>query len=211
MIRTFISAVLFTSSLSAVFANPVGEKANYVLDKSSGRTSGMVASGTAAALVKDAQPNHPSGPSYSIDLSFDVMIKLHGREQGTTNWVVPESFFTPKFMEDLRATGHFESQDYKMKYEGRADTQTVDGTKYVGCDKVLFYDVKLPPDSELRFLVAAAMGRDSDEIEVETAIQNLELRAHMYPGIPALRAVKLDLAVKSQGANLKFGFDYKKP
>lgn len=211
MIRTFISTVLFTSSLTAVFANPVGEKANYVLDKSSGRTSGMVASGTAAALVKDAQPAHPNGPSYSIDLSFDVMIKLHGREQGTTNWIVPESFFTPKFMEDLRATGHFETPDYKIKYEGRADARTIDGTNYVGCDKVYFYDVKIPEDSGIRQMIAAAMGLDSDDVEVETAIQNLELRAHMYPGIPALRAVKLDLAVKSQGVNLKFGFDYKKP
>jgi hypothetical protein len=211
MIRTFISTILFTSSMSAVFANPVGEKANYVLDKSSGRTSGMVASGTAATLVKDFQPGHPSGPSYGVDISFDVMIKLHGREQGTTNWIVPESFFTPKFMEDLRATGHYESSDYKMKYEGRADATTLDGTKYVGCDKVYFYDVKIPADSGLRSMIAATMGLENDDVEVENAIQNLELRAHMYPGIPALTAVKLDLAVKSQGVNLKFGFDYKKP
>lgn len=210
MIRTFISALLVTTSMSA-FGNPVGEKANYVLDKNSARTSGIVASGTSASEVMNFQPNHAYGPSYGVDLSFDVVIKLHGPEKGTTSWILPEEFFTPKFMENLRTTGYYETPDYKIKHEGRGDTRTIDGTNYVGCDKIFIYDVKLPEDSGLRRIVAAAAGIDPNDLDVENAIQDLELRAHVYPGIPALGAVKIDLAVKAQKVNLKFGFDYKKP
>lgn len=45
----------------------------------------------------------------------------------------------------------------------------------------------------------------------QSEIQNLKVLAHIYPGIPVLSAVQIDISGKYEGMNIKAGADYKTP
>ncbi len=214
MIRHILVAVLsiFTTAATARAdspRNPLGETANYQLDKATTRTSGVIQSGTGAAKVTEFLPDHESGPSYNVSLDYDFMVQFYGRQKGTTKWAFRDEFFTPEFMENLRRTGTYETPDYKIRHEGYGDARNMDGGVYPHCDKVLIYDIKMSESNPFSELIYAAAGLDPYRGD-NPQIEDLKLAAHVFTGLPVLGAVKLDLSGTAQGMKIKAGFDYKR-
>ena len=216
MLRSFISVSLLSMSFAlnaATAGGPLGEKANYQLDRAFARTSAAVTAGSGVASVSKYLPNHENGPHYTITLDYNVSINLYGDHKGSTSWDFPEEFFTPQFMEKLRKTGHYNTKDYKINYEGKADAKTLDGTTYKNCDKILIYDISVAGKSSWESMVAQAAGISADDIEYYgTSVENVKIRGHLYyPGVPVLAAVKLDLSATVDNVPVRAGFDYKRP
>ena len=214
MIRHILVAALtvFTSGVVARAdspRNPLGEIANYQLDKATTRTSALIQSGSGVAKVTEFVPDHAQGPSYNVSLDYDFVVQFYGRQKGTTKWAFGEEFFTKEFMENLRRTGTFETPDYKVRHEGFADARNIDGSVYPHCDKVLIYDIKIDQLNPFASLIYAAAGLDPSRSD-NPQIEDLKLAAHVFFGVPVLGAVKLDLSGTVQGVKVKAGFDYKK-
>ncbi len=189
--------------------DPVGEKANYQLDKNGNRTTSLVSAGSAKASVTEFIPDHEQGPSYNVNLDYDITVQFYGRQTGTAKWAFVEEFFDPNFMVRLRETGTYETPDYKIRHEGFADARNLDGSVYPRCDKVLIYDVKIPDRHKLEQIIYGAAGLNPTAMG-NPPVENLEIRAHIYAGVPVLSAVKLDLSGVVQGMPAKAGFDYKR-
>jgi hypothetical protein len=61
-------------------------------------------------------------------------------------------------------------------------------------------------------MLAVAAGLPADAVERDLAsIENVQLHAYIYPDIPAMGAVKVDISGKVNGVTAKAGFDYKRP
>ena len=214
MLRTILSAVALTMSLSSVHAaprNPMGEKADYVLDKSGARTTSMVTDGTATGTVSAYLPNNPQGPSYNVQLNYDVTVRFYGRKQGSVDYPLTDKFFDEDFMVQLRQNGSYETPDYKIRHEGYEDATNMDGSFYAHCDKIRIYDVKVPQSVELRRLFLLAAGLNPDEPSLlSMPIENLQIVGHVFSGVPVLGAVKIDMSGTVQGINAKIGMDLKK-
>jgi hypothetical protein len=189
--------------------NPLGETANYQLDKATTRTSGLIQSGSGVAKVTDFLPDHEQGPSYNVSLDYDFVVQLYGRQKGTTKTAFSADFFTREFMEKLRRVGTIVTPDYKIKHEGFADARNMDGGVYSHCDKVLIYDIVIPDSNLFTNLIYAAAGFDPSRGD-NPQIEDLKLAAHVFQGVPVLGAVKLDLSGTVQGVKVKAGFDYKR-
>jgi hypothetical protein len=195
--------------LHAAPRDPIGEKANYQLDKNGSRTTSMVSSGSAKASVTEFIPDHDQGPSYNVNLDYDITVQFYGRQTGTAKWAFAEEFFDTTFMANLRENGTYETPDYKMRHEGYADVRNLDGSVYPHCDKVLIYDVKIPDKHKLEQIIYGAAGFNPTAMG-NPPVEDLQIRAHIYAGVPVLSAVKLDLSGVVQGMPAKAGFDYKR-
>jgi hypothetical protein len=112
-------------------------------------------------------------------------------------------------MSNLRQNGTYETPDYKMRHEGYADVRNLDGSVYPNCDKILIYDVKIPDKHKLEQIIYGAAGLNPTAMG-NPPVEDLQIRAHIYAGVPVLSAVKLDLSGVVQGMPAKAGFDYKR-
>jgi hypothetical protein len=215
MIRASVIAgvILSTTSwtpVSAASRDPLGERAPYQLDKARARTTSMIESGSAEAIVTEYLPNHERGPSYNIDLNYDFVVQFYGHQKGTSKWVFAKEFFEPAFMANLRATGSYITPDYKIRHEGYADAQNKDGILYPHCDVILIYDVVIPEEKNaISSILEAAAGMNPNAKD-NPQIEDLKIRAHIFAATPVLGAVKLDLSGVTQGMSVKAGFDYHK-
>jgi len=207
-ILTAAMSLAFTPAYDAP-RDPIGEKANYQLDKNGSRTTSMVTTGSAKASVTEFIPDHEQGPSYNVNLDYDITVQFYGRQTGTAKWAFAEDFFDPDFMARLRETGTYETPDYKMRHEGYADVRNLDGGVYPHCDKVLIYDVKIPDKHKLEQIIYGAAGFNPTAMG-NPPVEDLQIRAHIFAGVPVLSAVKLDLSGVVQGMPAKAGFDYKR-
>lgn len=189
--------------------DPIGERAGYQLDRNSSRTTSMIQSGSAKASVTEFIPDHEQGPSYNVNLDYDIVVQFYGRQNGTAKWVFSQDFFDPDFMAKLRENGVYETPDYKLRHEGYADARNLDGGVYPKCDKVLIYDIKIPDKEKLEQIIYAAAGMNPTAMG-NPPVEDLQLRAHIFAGVPVLSAVKLDLSGVVQGMPAKAGFDYKR-
>ncbi len=191
--------------------SPLGERADYELDKDPARTSSMILSGSAAGTIDKHVPNHPQGPSYNAALSYDMTVRIYGRYQGVTNLPFVEEFFTPQFMIDLRESRYYEVDAYKMRHDGRATVKTIAGVTYKDCDSIYMYDITPEYKRQWEILLVRAAGVDPDEFFASgRSIENLVIRGYIYPGIKALGTVKLDISGKVKGIAVKIGLDLKK-
>ena len=205
--------VLLTTSfahVSAASRDPLGERAPYQLDKSRARTTSMIESGSADAVVTEYLPNHERGPSYNVDLNYDFVVQFYGHQKGTSKWAFSKEFFEPGFMENLRATGSYVTPDYKIRHEGYADAQNKDGVLYPHCDVILIYDVVIPEGKNAISSILEAAAGMNPNAKGNPQIEDLKIRAHIFAATPVLGAVKLDLSGVTQGMNVKAGFDYHK-
>jgi len=214
MRKQFLGTVTIALALgSGTFAladrNPVNESAAYSVDKDASRTSNMVQDGNLTALVSDHDANAKDGPAYKVKIDYDFDIVLAGHKQGSQIVEVPDAYFTEKFMADLRASGHYESARFKMDHEGYEDATTMDGHAYSHCDKVRIYDIKKDGAAPIFDIARAMLAPEGASLSND--IQNLEIRAHVFAGVPVLGAVKLDVSGVYSGLNVKAGADYTAP
>ncbi len=207
-IAILATAFISFSSIASERRNPMGEVANFQHDNSGERTSRLVSKGTTVTTVA-SEVTTDAGLSYGVKIDYDVTMKITGSFKDSFEMVFPEEFFTPAFIEKLRQTGSYESADYKIKYEGQADARTTNGTNYPASDILLIYDIKVEDSPGLYNLLSLGAGFDpTDAANKEMPMTDLKIRAHVFQGIPALSAVKLDLAGKIRGVPSKLGFDY---
>ncbi|MCX6117614.1 MAG: hypothetical protein NT027_08740 [Proteobacteria bacterium] len=207
-LTSLASAWIATTSFSATFRDPLNETAHFQLDKSSDRTSRLVSKGTidntVSRIILDA-----NGNSYGVTMDYDVSMKVTGSFKDSFEMVFPENFFTPNFIENLRRSGLYTSKDYKIKYEGQSNASTQDGKEYPNSDVLLIYDISVDAFAGLSDLLTAAAGFDPSNKDLP--MTDMKIKAHVFQGIPALSAVKLDLTGKIKGVPSKLGFDYVSP
>jgi hypothetical protein len=208
--RTFFASAVVAISLcsgaaAAYDRNPVGERADYELDRSAARTSSLIQDGTLSLYITQHLPDQQGGAAYETKLDYDFRLRYAGRQQGTKGMAVPFQFFTPEFMAELRRTGHYESASFKVDHLGYADARNLDGHLYENCDKIRIYDIE---DLDAPF-VQVAVGLL--EAAVAAPIDDFVIVAHIKEGEPVLGAVKLDIAGKYSGLNVKAGADFRTP
>jgi hypothetical protein len=201
--KLFLVAALafaFTSQAFGQTRDPMGEEAFYDLDKA--RSHSMIKSGTFDGLITAYKPDAEDGPVYELSLNYKFVIQWVGLKEGTQKIDIPADYFSPDFIRNLRARGSFESEKFKVKHEGFGNTTTMNGTTYENCDKILIYDVntETAPD-----FVQLLLGYDN--LSTEGEIENLEIRAHVYEGIPVLGAVKIDVEGDTSGMHVFAGAD----
>ncbi len=192
--------------------NPVGEMADYQLDRNAARTSNLIQSGTLKAQVTQLKPDAEGGPVYEAKIDYSFRITLIGNRSGTEFVNAPTTFFTEEFLQELRQTKHYESPQFKIDHLGYADATTLDGHSFPNCDKLKIYDIDQGDRSPLVQMARDMVRSATPEGDTtDDTIQDLVLNAHIYYGVPVLGAVKLDVSGKYSGINIKAGADYKTP
>ena len=186
--------------------NPVGERADYQVDRDRARTSSMILGGSMVATVTRALPDN-TPPSYEVKIDYAFDIQWIGTRSGTEQEPIDAVYFTEGFLEQLRRDGYYESPQMKIRHLGFADARNMDGRLYQHCDKLLIYDIQQPAVSGLVRIAAdlLAPGATLDQIE------NLEILAHVQYGVPVLGAAKLDASGDYDGMHIIAGGDYVAP
>ena len=192
--------------------NPVGETALYKLDNNGSRTTGMIKKGTFHAKVLKFNPNSADGPAYKTRLKYDMKISWVGRKTGTKDVEVPQRYFMPEFMQELRTKKKMSFPQFKVAHQGRATVKTKEGKRYRNCDKVLIYDIDtgngFAPNEFSQLLEQSVLQVMQVTGAVREEVQNLRILAHVKKGVPVLGAVKIDISGTARGFNFKAGFDY---
>ena len=207
LVRSFTALALFISVTSFAGIDPLGQSANYKIDKDPNRTSSMLKSGTIKLSVPALGKDLSQGPAYLVRIDYDFNVALMGPYKGTKETQIEKEYFTEEFLNELRKTGHYEGQYFKADHLGYADAKNLDGKFYPHCDKILLYDLREP--NMVNFLnnllgpIASAEFFDQRE-----DIQDLKVLTHIYVGVPVLGAVKVDVSGIYQGMAVKAGGDY---
>ena len=208
-----IFAFVAATTAAAQARNPVGERADYILDRDPARTSSMVQEGTMTAYVRAFVPPENGGPAYDSAIDYAFKIRFLGWQRGTETMSIDDDYFTPEFMVNLRANGEYHGDKFDVRWLGYVDAHTLEGIDYPRCDDILIYNIDQGFHSPF---VAVAQGLLARAAGVRGAvpndtIENLEIRAAIFAGVPVLGAVKLDVSGQYQGTDVKAGADYDAP
>lgn len=200
------SLVFLLPNVSSASVDPLGQAADYNIDKDPKRTSSMLKSGT----IKISVPQEANEPlqvaAYKVKIDYKFKIAIMGDYQGSKDTQIEKEYFTEEFLQNLREKGHYEGQYFKADHLGYADAKNLDGKLYPHCDKILLYDLKEPGSLTLFGDLLASMLHplDVDRSDME----DMKVLAHIYVGVPVLGAVKVDVSGKYQGMDVKAGADY---
>jgi hypothetical protein len=183
------SLIFWSVLVFAQARNPLGEFADYQLNRDSNRTSAAVSSGSLQAVVQERIDDGPDGAGFGIAAHYSFMVRPIGRQEGDNRLFVPDFYFEPQFLDELRATGEYIGAHFKARHLGYASVTNRDGREWMDCDVVRFYDI-YDPQSEVR---------------------ELEITTHIKTEQPVLGAVRLDVYGIYKGVRLKAGFDLTNP
>lgn len=203
---SFLSFVFLLSTTSQASIDPLGQAANYKIDKDPKRTSSMLKSGTIKLSVPKEGKDLSKGPAYQVKIDYKFNVALMGDYEGTKETQIEKEYFTEEFLQELREKGHYEGQYFKADHQGYADAANMDGKFYPHCDKILLYDLKEPADLNM-FKDLLALMIDPGSV-VREDIQDLKILIHVFSGVPVLGAVKVDVSGIYQGMDVKAGGDY---
>lgn len=219
IIRFAVAAAMAAGfSTLASAESPVGDFAHYDLDRNPSRTTSMIMAGKFDVTVDAYIPDHQDGPSYESSLEYDFNVQMVGRKKGSEKMMVPADYFEPDFLQNLRDTGRYDGAGFKVRHEGYMDARNMDGSLYSHCDKILIYDIET---TAMQCSVAGEaagfinIARDlirmaaQSQLGVTGDVEDLQVRAAIYPGVPVLGAVKLDVSGIVSGFRFKAGADYK--
>jgi hypothetical protein len=201
----------FWAPLALAQRDPVGEVANFNLDRNSSRTSSAVRSGTLQTVVTRPLVDADGNSSFEVMTRWDLNVSLVGRQRGERPVDVPEEYFTEEFLVRLRADQYWEAPKFKMRHEGFATVRTMDGRVWADTDKIVIYDIR---DSKalgaFGDLARSVLGVALEDAPSPT-IDNLVIRGNIKFGVPVLGAVKIDVSGRYNGMNIKAGADYVSP
>lgn len=203
----FLSFIFLFSALSQAAIDPLGQSANYKIDKDPKRTSSMLKSGNIKLSVPAQAKDLSQGPAYQVRIDYDFNIALMGPYKGSKETQIEKEYFTEEFLEELRKNGHYEGQYFKADHLGYADAKNLDGKFYPHCDKILLYDLREPSVLNLFGDLLGTMVT-ADRFNFREDIQDLKVLTHIYVGVPVLGAVKVDVSGVYQGMAVKAGGDY---
>jgi hypothetical protein len=211
---SFIALLLFfyanlSFAQEVLVRDPIGEVADYKVDRASARTSGLIQSGVMKAAVTTYQPDHADGPSYEMQIDYTFRIQFVGTRSGTEVVTVPEVYFTPEFMQELRDNGEYITDSFKVQHLGYADARNLDGGFYPNCDKIKIYDVQKPNNGLVR--MADRLLKTGDPIDPDAGFEDMVIVAHIKEGLPVLGAAKIDVSGVYDGMRVKAGSDYERP
>ncbi len=205
-------------SLTALASeNPVGEKAAYTLNDSSGRSSWIIKAGKADAKVLNFDPNNAFGPGYVLEINYDLTVRFKGRQQGTIKLLVPTEVFAANFISELAAHHPKSFGSFDLDYHGVATAKDANDRSYNDCAKTRIFNVSpeyLPSsmsNENIRFLSHEIKNFEDESGEGISAIEveNIEINLRVHQSVPVLGAVQLDVSGSSSGVSFKAGFDYK--
>lgn len=208
-----LKIVVIALSFPLFSADPeslIGQKAFYKLDKNPKRTTSLLKGGNFLAEIKDYLPQAANGPAFEVDLSYRFYVQLMGEQSGVETSQLDYEYFTSEFLESLRKNGKYESPNFKAIHQGYRDVKTLEGKFYPQCDVILLYDIKDTSLLALRSGVTGFLSKIVGE-NSQSDVQDLKILVHVYPGIPVLSAVQIDLSGKYEGMNIKAGADYETP
>lgn len=212
--KTLIIQLLVFSLSSFVFATDpetlVGQKAFYQLDKNPKRTISLLKDGNFLSVIKRYLPDAEHGPAMEVDLNYRFNVQLMGEQTGVETSQLDYEYFTAEFLDKLREEGKYESPNFKAIHQGYKDVKTLEGKFYANCDVILLYDITDTAQLNLRSGLADFLAGLVDR-HPKSDVQDLKVLAHVYPGIPVLGAVQIDISGKYEGMNIKAGADYKTP
>lgn len=208
MIKSVVASLLSVIfSVHALADAPVGEKANYQLDRRRSRTTPSITGGHAVAEVMAFFPDSANGPEYEVRLDYTITAIGVGTEEGVEIIDVPEEFFTPAFMVKLRAKGELHYPDFKIRHLGYEDARTMQGRFYPNCDKIRIFDINTESATAL-VQTMKALALQATGVKIE----KLDITSWMAPGVPVINAAKLDISgVVEPKIYLKAGLDYVAP
>lgn len=203
----------FLFSLNCLGQDPgllVGQKANYKLDKNPKRTTSMLTDGNFLATITKYHPNAEGGPAMEIDLDYQFQVQLMGEQKGVETTLVDHKYFTEEFLNELRTKGKYESENFKAIHQGYKDVKTLQGKFYAHCDVILLYDLKDTQNMPLKSDISGFLATIA-RTEIHADIKDMKVLMHVYPGVPVLSAVQLDISGKYEGMAVKAGSDYVAP
>jgi hypothetical protein len=203
----FLIAFLFFQSIAWSATDPVGERAYYVVDTNPARTSARIKKGNFETRVTKFLSELESGPAYELEIDYQFWIQFMGLQSGIERHTIDEQYFSQEFLKKLRETGHYEGSTFKATHRGYADAKNLNGISYLNCDVLFLYDIVVTTDATglarvMNHLLASVTGDESNKIE------HLSALTHIYPGVPVLGAVKIDMAGTYQSHPVKVGGDY---
>lgn len=211
LLISLISALVLSSSVIAYDPGLlVGQKANFKLDKNPKRTTSMLKDGTFLATITSYHPDLSNGPAFDVALDYTFNVQLMGEQKGVENGYIDEEYFTEEFLINLRKNGKYESENFKAIHQGYKNVTTLQGKSYPNCDVILLYDIKDSKDFPLKSHLSGFLAKVG-RLETKADIENMKVLMHVYPGVPVLGSVLIDVSGTYEGMAVKAGADYMAP
>lgn len=190
---TLLTAMVILGSSSFLGAVSVGDRASYVLNKDSNRTSQGIESGASEVVIdsSDEQSGH-----YNILVNYNVAFSCGNTKETTLRLRVPDNVFALGFYSNLQFLGQMEFGTMKLEHLGKEDAIDADGRVYSQCHCVRIYDIDQSGLLEI-----------SGDRMFTADIDNLEINIKVCNEIPAIGAVQMDIQGSFSGMTQKIGFD----
>ena len=182
--------------------DPVGEKASYQLDRQRSRTSSLITGGEFKAQVVEKNEDVDGEISFRTVLHYQLRLGFFARKTGFVGLNIPADYFSKGFMEKLREEGSYETAQFTIRHLGRSDVRSKSGVIYKDADLIKIFDITTEQDYNDGINSYASEG---------SALEDLVVTAAIYPGVPVLGAVQIDVAGYYQGKRIRAGADYVVP
>lgn len=191
---TLLTTMLILGSSSFIGAVSVGERASYVLNKDSNRTSLAIESGRSEVIIdsSDEESGH-----YNILVNYTVAFSCGKTKETTLRLRVPNNIFALGFYNNLQFLGQMQFGTMKLEHLGRDNASDAHGRVYEGCHFVRIYDID-----------QSTLLQISGDRTFNAEIADLELMIKVCHEIPAIGAVQMDIQGSFSGMIQKIGFDF---
>lgn len=201
-----LPGLLLLSLCTNLFADLIGERANYKLDSSSDRSSWLIKRGEAKAAVTEYRVDEKFGPGYVITINYDLDIRFYGKQTGTIALLVPELVFGDQFYPDLIATHPIKMGGFDIDYEGMSSATDSASNSYDQCfmTRIFNIDPKYYPKDMTSGAVLVLWQKHQGLL---SDIEELEIKLKVHPSVPVLGAVQIDISGMSTGIDFSAGLD----
>lgn len=209
------SLFAIASSLSFASRNPIGERASYVLNDSSERSSWVIKSGRADAKIVRYAEDAEYGPGYILEINYDMDVRLKGKQRGTISLLVPDEVFNDSFMNELSGEHPRSYGTFDVDYLGTTTARDANDRSYNRCGKVKIFNVSPNYTPRRMSHGIRVLGHESINFDEAgnrisaIAFEDLEIILKVHPSLPVLGAVQLDVSGVAFGISFTAGFDFK--
>lgn len=147
------------------------------------RTSPLIEYGSVNIAVSE---NLNDNQNFEAKLKYVVGVRGFGKVDGTTKLEVPNDYFTEDFLTELRQTGFYQGENFKIAYRGVTTAYDLNGNAFPQADILHFYDIE---------------SQSNDVI-------NPTITARVKLGASRFGAIQLDLKGRWKGLRIKIGADF---
>ncbi len=201
----FLSMV-FSLSISAS-QNPVGERAGYILNDSSSRTSWIVKDGSADLIVKEYRNDDELGEGYVVEVKYTLEVRFKGTREGSIGLFVPGLLFEETFVNELKDDHPMSFGSFDIDYLGQTGAKDAQDNWYDQCAMTRIYNID-PDYDPINDGMAQASILWTEHVGFDLDIKDLEIQVTVHNDVPVLGGVQLDFSGVSNGMNVRAGFDF---